>query len=272
MVRKLVFFTFAVLFSVNPLFLAEQLMAMPKEPAPSNIPTVSGTIVETMNASGYTYMLVESGAKKTWVAIPATTVEKGAAIKYYEGMVMQNFTSKTLDRTFDAVVFSSGLAGEKDETAPQSAVETEAKNDTFSAAVKAEKTSSKDTPAQVMETSGGSAGAIAPLEEISIEKATAANGYTVEKIFTKTKELTGKKIQVHGKVVKFSPLIMGKNWIHLQDGTGNAMQNSHDLVVTSSETVEVGSIITIEGVLAADKDFGAGYKYAAIVEDATIVK
>ena len=96
-------------------------MAMPKASTATNIPSVAGTIVETMNASGYTYMLVDSGDKKTWVAIPATTVEKGAEIKYYQGMVMENFTSKTLDRTFDAVVFSSGLAGEEDETAPQPA-------------------------------------------------------------------------------------------------------------------------------------------------------
>ena len=268
MSRIFVCFIFTVLFCVNPMFVPDQLMAMPKAPAPSNIPTVSGTIVETMDASGYTYMLVDSGAKKTWVAIPATKVEKGAAIKYYEGMEMKNFTSKTLNRTFDAVVFSSGLAGEEAETAPQPAAG--ATNDSFSAAVKAEKTTSQTAPAMKM--SGGSAGAIAPLEEISIEKAAAANGYTVAEIFAKAKELTGKKVQVHGKVVKYSPMIMGKNWIHLQDGTGNPMQNSHDLVVTTSETAKVGDIITIEGVLAADKDFGAGYKYAAIIEDAAIIK
>jgi len=266
--RKLIFFSFVVLFSVNPLLLPDHLMAMPKASAPSNIPTLSGTVLETMDASGYTYMLVENGDKKTWVAIPATTIEKGAVIEYYEGMVMQNFTSKTLNRTFDAVVFSSGLAGKEDETAPQPTAG--ATNDSFSAAVKAEETTSK--PAPVVEMSAGSAGAIAPLEDISIEKAPAANGYTVEEIFTKAKDLSGNKVQVHGKVVKFSAMIMGKNWIHLQDGTGNPMQNSHDLVVTSSETVEVGSIITIEGALAADKDFGAGYKYAAIVEDAAIIK
>lgn len=269
MSRNLIRCIFVVLFSVNLLFLPNQLMAMPKAPAPSNIPTVSGTIVETMNASGYTYMLVESGAQKTWVAIPATKVEKGAAIKYYEGMEMKNFTSKTLDRTFDSVVFSSGLVGDEAEMAPQPAAG--AANDSFSAAVKAEKTTSQAV-APEMEVSGGSAGATAPLEEVSIKKAAAANGYTVAEIFTKAKELTGKKVQVHGKVVKFSPMIMGKNWLHLQDGTGDPMQNSHDLVVTSSETVKVGDIVTVEGVLAADKDFGAGYKYAAIVEDAAIIK
>ncbi|NOR24381.1 MAG: DNA-binding protein [Desulforhopalus sp.] len=265
MYRKPALLIFAVLFSFNIGFEPKQVMSMPKASTPANAPIATGTIVETMNASGYTYMLVDSGAEKNWVAVPATTVENGTVVNYYEGMVMKDFTSKTLNRTFDAVIFSSGLAGQEAEAAQQPAA-----GDSFSAAVKAEKTASEPSPA--MEISSGSAGAIAPLEEISIEKATAANGYTVEEIFEKAKKLAGEKVQVHGKVVKFSQLIMGKNWIHLQDGTGNPMQNSHDLVVTTNETVEVNSIITIEGILAAEKDFGAGYKYAAIVEDASIIK
>jgi hypothetical protein len=221
-----------------------------------------------MNASGYTYMLVESATGQHWVAIPETTVAKGAAINYYQGMVMKDFNSKTLNRTFDSVIFSSGLANGSEKTAPVTAPATD---DSFAAAVKAE----QSTPATTVEplaASGGSGGAVVPLEEISIEKSPAANGYTVEEIFAKAKELSGTKVQVHAKVVKFSPLIMGKNWIHLQDGTGNPMSNSHDLVATSSETVEVDSIIVVEGILAAEKDFGAGYKYDAIIEDATIIE
>lgn len=265
MYRKLAILVFAVLFSFNLTFLPKQIMAMPKASTPSNAPTVTGTIVETMNASGYTYMLIESGTEKNWVAIPAITVEKGATVNYYEGMVMKNFTSKTLNRTFDAVIFSSGLADQKAKATQQPAP-----GDSFSAAVKAEK--STVSPSPEMEISAGSAGAIAPLEEIFVEKATAANGYTVKEIFDKGKELSGQKVQVRGKVVKFSPMIMGKNWIHLQDGTGDPMKNSHDLVVTAGETVEVNNVITIEGVLAAEKDFGAGYKYAVIIEDAAIIK
>lgn len=265
MYRKLAFFIFAVMFSFNLTFLPELVLAMPKASTSSNAPTIAGTILETMNASGYTYMLVQSGTQKTWVAIPVTTVEKGAAISYYEGMVMENFTSKTLNRSFDTIIFSPGLAGQKPE-----ATQKPAANDSFSAAVMAEKSTSEPAPA--MEVSAGSAGAVAPLEEISIDKATAANGYTVKEVFEKAKELAGKKVQVQGKVVKFSPLIMGKNWIHLQDGTGDPMQNSHDLVITTGETVEVNNIITIEGLLAAEKDFGAGYKYAAIIEDASIIR
>lgn len=260
-------FLLAVIISLAPAFLDGPAMAMPKAEAPSDAPTASGTIIETMDASGYTYMLVETGAGQSWVAIPATTVEKGATVNYYEGMVMKNFTSKTLNRTFDAVVFSPGLAGQSNEVPRKSVQE-----DSFAAAVKAEKGVAVTSPDPAMAASGGSSGAIAPLEEISVEKSMAPNGYSVEEIFTKAKELSGKKIQVRGKVVKFSPLIMGKNWIHLQDGSGNPMQNSHDLVVTTGETVEVDSIVTMEGILAAEKDFGAGYKYAAIVEEASTVK
>jgi hypothetical protein len=262
---KLLFFILALLFSFNSAVLPQQVQAMPKASTPADLPTSTGTIIETMNASGYTYMLIESGAEKTWVAVPETVVEKGTTVKYCQGMVMNNFTSKTLNRTFEAIVFSPGLADEKPEDARQAAPD-----DSFTAAITAEKAAVKpDTP---MEMSAGSTGAIVPLEEISIEKPKSANGYSVKEIFEKTNQLAGKKVQVHGKVVKFSPMIMGKNWIHLQDGTGNPMQNSHDLVITTIETIEVDKIVTIEGTLAAEKDFGAGYKYAAIIEDASIVK
>jgi len=268
MCSRLVIPVLALLLFLSPVFPGPSVMAMPKGESPSGSPTVTGTVVETMNAAGYTYMLVDSDGKKTWVAIPATTVAQGTEVTYYQGMVMKSFTSKTLNRTFDNLIFSAGLAGEKAGTAPQTAAD-----DTFSAALKAEEMAG-DPPAPTPETvtTGGSVGAIAPMEEITVDKATAENGYTVGEIFSKAKELTGQKVQVHGKVVKFNPKIMGRNWLHLQDGSGDPMQNSHDLVVTTEDTVEVGSIITIDGVLAADKDFGAGYKYAAIVEDASIIK
>jgi phosphopantetheine adenylyltransferase len=65
---------------------------------------------------------------------------------------------------------------------------------------------------------------------------------------------------------------MGKNWIHLQDGSGDPMKNTHDLVVTTSETAAKDAVVVVEGVLSKDKDFGAGYRYQAIIEDAKISK
>ena len=96
----------------------------------------------------------------------------------------------------------------------------------------------------------------------------AEGGYTVEAIYQKGKELAGKEVAVRGQVVKYSSGIMGKNWIHLQDATGTAPNN--DLVVTTKGTAKVGEIVLVRGKLATDKDFGAGYKYAVIVEDATV--
>lgn len=242
--------------------------AMPKAGnAPPEAQTISGTVVETMNSSGYTYLLVASGAGENWVAVPETTVEQGATVHYYEGMMMREFTSKGLGKTFDSIIFSSGLG-----TAPESGSAAPASDDSFAAAINNEQSKSQARPAPLPESSGGSSGAVVPFSEIVVEKSEAANGYKIEEIFAKAIDLNGKKIQVRGKVVKFSPMIMGTNWLHIQDGSGNPMHNSHDLVITSDETVDVGQVVVLEGILSSEKDFGAGYKYAAIIEKATVVK
>ena len=117
----------------------------------------------------------------------------------------------------------------------------------------------------------GSQKAVVPFAEIKVEKAPGENSYTVDEIFSKAAELNGKTVVIRGKVMKVSPRIMGRNWIHLQDGTGNPDNNTHDLVVTTTMEPQADwDIITMEGVLAANKDFGSGYTYAAIVEDATL--
>jgi len=107
-------------------------------------------------------------------------------------------------------------------------------------------------------------------EEISIE--TPEGGKTLEQIYNERESLNGKTIKVKGKVVKFNGGIMNRNWIHIQDGTGDPTTNTHDLVVTSSAIVEKGTIISLEGVLAVGKDFGFGYRYDVLIEDAVIVK
>jgi hypothetical protein len=120
--------------------------------------------------------------------------------------------------------------------------------------------------------SGGSNRATVPFKDIKVEKSTARNGYTVGELFEKAASLNRQKVTVKGQVVKVNPNIMGKNWIHIQDGTGDLAKNTHDLVVTSADIAEIGDVISLEGILAADKDFGAGYRYDVIVEDAIRVK
>lgn len=266
MSRLFAFLMLSVL-SVFTVFPVQETLAMPKAGQNAAGQTVSGTVVETMNAAGYTYALVATGGGENWIAIPETQLEKGSAIQYYQGMVMRDFVSKTLNRTFAAITFSPGLADAA--ATPETPVE----NDSFAAAIAKERTAPSASPAApVPQASGGSVGAVVPFTDVSLEKASAPNGYNVEEVFNKATELDGKKIQVRGKVVKFSPMIMGKNWIHVQDGSGDPMKNTHDLVITTDESAEVGQVAVFEGTLAAQKDFGAGYKYDAIVEQATILK
>lgn len=119
---------------------------------------------------------------------------------------------------------------------------------------------------------GGAAGARAPVsqEPIKVEKAKGADAYTVAETYEKAEDLDKKKVVVRGKVVKVSKGIMGKNWAHLRDGSGEAGKGTNNLVVTSQDEPNVGDVVTARGTLYKDKDFGAGYRYQVIVEEATI--
>lgn len=94
-------------------------------------------------------------------------------------------------------------------------------------------------------------------------------GYTVAECFAMKKELKGKELSVRGIVVKFAPRILGRNWLHIKDGTGE--KGSDDLTVTTAESVRVGDLIIVKGIMACDKNFGAGYFYPVIIEDASII-
>jgi len=232
--------------------------------------TVDGTVLETMNAAGYTYIQVDSGAAKEWVAVPETRVAVGDQVSYRPGMEMKDFHSKSLDRTFSSIIFSPGLVGEAQ--AAQVPAAAPAADDSFASAVAQEQQApTEGAPAAMAESSGGSTGAIVPFTEINVEKAPGDNGFTVGELFSRAAELQGKKVRLRGKVMKFSANIMGRNWVHLQDGSGDPMNNTHDLVITTTETVAKGDVVIMEGTLAADKDFGAGYKYVAIVEEAKVI-
>ncbi|MCG2743628.1 MAG: DNA-binding protein [Desulfobacteraceae bacterium] len=250
--------------------------------------TSSGTVLETMNAGGYTYLQVDTGKIQQWVAIPESKVKKGDKVSYYDGMAMPNFTSKSLNRTFESIIFSPGLVGQGAPQAGPHGMDSTMKSDTpnpHTAKAEAGKPAATDSFASALQAeappatmekkaeSGGSLGAMAPYTEIKVEKAAGENGYNIEEIFINNTKLDGKTIRVQGKVVKFSPNIMGKNWIHIQDGSGDPLKNTHDLVITTSaEPPKDKEVITFEGIVSANKDFGAGYSYVVIVEEAKIIQ
>jgi hypothetical protein len=118
---------------------------------------------------------------------------------------------------------------------------------------------------------GGAEGAKAPAssEPIKVEKAKGKDAFTVSELYEKSGTLDKKGVSVRGKVVKVSKGIMGKNWVHLRDGSGDAGKGTNNIVVTSQEDPKVGDVVTARGTLYKDKDFGAGYQYPAIVEEGT---
>jgi len=204
----------------------------------------SGSVVETMNTSGYTYIQVDTGTEKFWAAAPEFKVAVGDSVVVPEGMPMTDYESKTLNRKFDVVYFvDSVMVGG---TLPEAAA--------------------GETPAghpSVTVAEGGE-------NKIDLKGiAKAKGGKTVAELYGEKGALSGKDISVRGKVVKFSPQIMGTNWIHLQDGSGS--EGTNDLTVTTDTTVNVGDTVLVTGKLTTDKDFGYGYKYDLIIEEAKVV-
>jgi len=233
----------------------------------------TGKVAETMNGGGYTYILLEKGDQKTWAATLETPVKVGEDITLPSGTMMLNFHSKTLNRDFDKIIFASGIAGKTpvgSSATPPAATgaHSDAASGSFAEALKEGANTMDQQQFDPSSAAMGSGKAVVPFAKLKIDK--AEDGYTVAELFNKAKNLNGKKIKVKGQVMKVSMRIMGKNWIHIQDGTGDPKSNTHDLVVTSQATPKKGDIVTIEGTLSADKDFGAGYRYAVIIEDAGV--
>jgi hypothetical protein len=203
--------------------------------------SLSGKVLESMDSGGYTYVNIENAGRQTWVAVPRTKVTVGQDISFQPGAVMTNFQSKTLNRTFKTIVFSGGVIG---------------RHETESVGTPANHTPPK-VPADMT---------------IKVEKAPGPDAYTVAELYEKRSSLDKKSVVVRGKVVKFSANIMGKNWIHIQDGSGDPLKGTNDILVTSHDTAKAGDIVTAKGTLYKDKDFGSGYKYSVIVEEAGIKK
>lgn len=225
--------------------------AEPQAKAAQEEGVVSGKVLETMNAGGYTYLKVDRGESQEWVAIPEASVKVGDEVSYYDGMVMRNFPSKTLNRTFDAVVFSPGLVGQAGGHGGGM--------ESFHQGVPG------------MGSGMGMGGATVP-KDVKVGKAEGENAFTIEEIYAKRDELNGKTVRIHGTVVKYNPSIMGRNWLHIQDGSGSDAAGNNDLAVTTNQTTETGKEVTVEGKAMANKDFGSGYSYTVIIEEATLAQ
>ncbi len=195
-------------------------------------------VLEFADAGAYTYVKLDDNGKVFWAAVTARPVEIGNTYFYVGEVVMKDFESEQLGMVFDSVMFIREFG----ELKPGN-------NQDIAGSAPHDHTKTGEH------------------KGIHVER--AKNGKTIAEIFSGKASLDGAKVIVSGQVVKINRDIMSRNWIHIQDGTES--NGEYNLTVTSVLPVDfkVGDVLTFEGVLSADKDFGAGYKYSAILEEAT---
>jgi len=193
---------------------------------------------DVIQSSGYTYLLLTEGDKEYWAAVSRFEAEKGKTYYYKSGMEMQNFKSKELNRVFESIQFIMEFSDQPIQEKKPEALTTKGRQ------------------------------SLEKVDGLKVEP--VSGGVKLSEIFSNKGNFAGKKIKVTGQVIKFSSEIMNKNWVHLQDGS--EANGIYDLTVTTIDTVAVGSVVTFEGVITVDKDFGYGYKYDVMMEESKIVK
>jgi hypothetical protein len=201
---------------------------------------LTGPVVEHLSAPPYMYLRVKTSKGDVWAAVPEARIENGAQVTVYGAMLMSNFESQSLKRTFKEVYFGTL-------TPPGAAP----------GATAAQPRGSPTAP---------------PMDVGKVEKATGPDARTIAELWADKASLAGKSVTIRGVVVKYNGGVMGKNWFHLQDGSGDVKQGTNDIAVTSLDVATVGETIVIRGTVHTNRDFGAGYAYAVIVEDARIVR
>ena len=232
------------------------------------VPTATGKVLETMDSGGYTYVRLDTGTEKIWAATAPIKVKAGQELTVSLEMPMQNFHSSTLNRDFPVIYFTSRVARGGEPLPARGTMPAQAASGGQSASPDQAPPAGQMPPGHPPVGAGAAKAAVTVTEVIP----PAAGGMSVADVWAKRASLGGKQVVVRGKCVKFLAGIMGKNWVHLQDGTGKAADGTNDLTVTTDVDAKVGDVLTATGTLAVDKDFGAGYKYGAIVEGATLSK
>ena len=215
-----------------------------EKPAAPKTASFKGKILEFKDVENYTYLLLKTKDGETWAAVARTPVKNGADVTIENAMVMNNFESKSLKKTFDKIVFGTlGVAG----------------------------ASAAGAGGDMAAAHSGVAKA-ADVRDVKVPKASGPDARTVAEIVTKRAELKDKTILVRGKVVKYTPEVLGKNWIHLRDGSGSASDNTDDVLLTTKDQARIGDVVVVKGVVHTDRDLGSGYSYKVLIEEATLQK
>ena len=210
--------------------------AQPQQQPTQKTPEIHTAVVEeVIQGNTYTYLKVKKEDASDWIAISKMEMEVGETVSYKNPLEMRNFSSKELERTFEVIYFVGSIRKESSDASEQAPESLHGK------------------PA--VET-----------KEISIEP--VEGGISIAELFSNRDSYANRIVRVKGQVTKVNLSIMGKNWVHLQDGTGKP--GSNDLLVTTQETVGVGDAVVFEGTITLNKDFGSGYSYEILMEEGTL--
>lgn len=204
---------------------------------------IKGEVLETADGGEYIYLKLQTTEGPVWVATTRQPIPTGARVVIHDPMLMTNFQSKALKRTFEQIVFGSAVS-----------------IDGVAVPSKAQMTAAHRNAAKQT--------ASVPVARVA--RAAGPEGRTVAEVHAQKTRLAGKTVDVRGTVVKYNAGIMDRNWIHLRDGSGSAADASDDLVVTTQRVAKVGDVLVVSGVVRTDVDFGAGYSYPVLVEAATL--
>ncbi|APW45549.1 hypothetical protein [Rhodoferax antarcticus] len=229
-------FTLHKLLGVGLIAAAPLLHATPSA-KPTAGEKITGVVLQVRDVAPYTYLRIKTGKGEQWAVVDKAAVAKGSTVSVEAQMVMDNFESKSLGKTFTSIVFGSLVGAPAGAGNPHEGV------------------------AQV-----------APVAVAKLAKASGNNAYTVADLYAKAGQLNNKPVRLSATVVKFSADIMGKNWLHLQDGSGSAVTQNHDILATSSASAQIGDVLTVSGTLRSNVDLGMGYTYKVLIESATLSK
>ena len=210
--------------------------AMPGMQGQAAQASVTGTVLESIEVEAYTYLRLKTPDGEVWSAIPKAEVKKGTAVTLVPHTVMENFESKALKRKFDRVLFASLADPNAASGSPHSRT-------------------------------------VVPAAKITrVPKATGADARTVEEVVAGSKSLKDKTVTIRAQVVKVTNGVLGKNWVHLQDGSGSAAKGTHDILVTTTDAIAVGDVVDARGTVRTDVTVGPGYAYDVMVEGAKLRK
>jgi hypothetical protein len=232
--RKLLL-SFVMMLCVGGAWAADKSASEPIAP-------VNGKVLEVTDVESYTYLRLQTKDGEIWAAVAKAPVKIGAEVTIENATVMKNFESKTLKKKFDQIVFGS-------------------------IAVSGASAAAAGGDMDAMH-----AGVAKPVDvgNVKVAKATGPNARTVAEIVAKRADLKDKAVVVRGKVVKFTPEVLGKNWIHLRDGSGSAADGTNDVLVTTKDEAKIGDVVLVKGVVHLDRDLGSGYSYKVLIEEASV--